>query len=965
MEAEKPYFGEIYRIGEHCVQGVLAELISYIFEDPQKMKQVFGELAPQEVIRVFDTRTPSEERAPIVHDIIMKIVFDTKIAQWIPMHSSLLKHEYAKSFHAGYRDHTIHTLQVYLLGWYLYFTNSTLRIPLSARLTSVAPISQSGTMDLFREWWIITAFWHDQGYLFETSEFFGDMQTRDAILKEISDELGCTPFLIPLGKMAKHKISSEEVRELYRAGHYYPWSLATTAKLLNDPRAKKTIDNMWLRLGLVPIGDTSPVSAINNLTTQDSLNRSPYYDHGTYAALLVAAWVEEVKNFTEELYNSVSSKKTLENHVIEEAEALEAAIVFADMGCVVDLALEAIGFHSLNFQQWPDNVLREHFSSISSQVAIDDEPHLCFLAIVDTLQEWDRHHYLPHEERLYSPCTRSDRFMIQGDEESIKVSVSRINGIEIPAHERVIKNLSKLINTHCLTRLFQGSPSYSMPGIIFSTEAPTIAVVQAQQSRLAELRDRIKQKVIQIKDDLLTHTSEAFVRACASIEHALRTVQDFRGLCTSDDYETYLNGAEFGELIALQKNLCGWLGIGANVSRGKIVGRLTPGGFGSVYIVETENKHQIAYKVMHQADLDNIEKRRLFHRGWEAMKLLRDHPNVVKVYEYTEAPVGFYMDYIPGSDLSQAELGDIFNRLDLALSIAETLSYAHGRDIKHRDIKPANILLNPTNALSPIITDFDLAWIPDRSADTKIIYATAKYGAPEQFDTRLTPFRRKTCVDVYSFGRMLYFLLLDEEPPGINHFDESHFKNLRRRLTGLLMQEVLENLIRLIQDCTISNPENRNLTMSKISKKLRSFRSSRRDEKKKLTRSEYVKEVVAILGGGFSSSDSFNSITGHSSWKLLWNEGGLFIEGRLLIAPCHEGVNFEGYAQNVIRHVDRAIGERLTFWKEFGLSENPRRKRLGMGRINNLEIQVGAIETTVGSAEFLVGFIQHLIRIIE
>jgi serine/threonine-protein kinase len=95
-------------------------------------------------------------------------------------------------------------------------------------------------------------------------------------------------------------------------------------------------------------------------------------------------------------------------------------------------------------------------------------------------------------------------------------------------------------------------------------------------------------------------------------------------------------------------------------------------------------------------------------------------------------------------------------------SLADSLTYAHEKDVLHRDIKPSNILIDDRDL--PYITDFGLARIAQVGESTishDMMLGTPFYISPEQAkgNKDLTP-----TTDIYSFGIILYELLVGTVP---------------------------------------------------------------------------------------------------------------------------------------------------------------------------------------------------------
>src|SRR5581483_9347116 len=127
-------------------------------------------------------------------------------------------------------------------------------------------------------------------------------------------------------------------------------------------------------------------------------------------------------------------------------------------------------------------------------------------------------------------------------------------------------------------------------------------------------------------------------------------------------------------------------------------------------------------------------------------------------------------EYVDGENLKRLierrGPAPVATALELAIQIAQGLSFAHQQGLIHRDVKPQNVLLN--GELRAKVTDFGIA----RSLDvqhgmtqTGTVLGTSDYIAPEQAQGQ----RVDEHTDVYSLGVVLYELLTTEVPfPGEN-----------------------------------------------------------------------------------------------------------------------------------------------------------------------------------------------------
>jgi len=137
---------------------------------------------------------------------------------------------------------------------------------------------------------------------------------------------------------------------------------------------------------------------------------------------------------------------------------------------------------------------------------------------------------------------------------------------------------------------------------------------------------------------------------------------------------------------------------------------------------------------------------------------MRNHENIVEVYDFIETDENFYivMEYVEGESLSQvlkrkdrlspAESAEILAR------IAHALHHAHKAGVIHRDIKPENILIDKRGRLK--VMDFGLAHLFDTTHKTRTgaVLGTPHYMAPEQAQGKTVDARS----DIYSMGVLLY-----------------------------------------------------------------------------------------------------------------------------------------------------------------------------------------------------------------
>ena len=319
------------------------------------------------------------------------------------------------------------------------------------------------------------------------------------------------------------------------------------------------------------------------------------------------------------------------------------------------------------------------------------------------------------------------------------------------------------------------------------------------------------------------------------------------------------------------------LSEGTHTSEGRVERRLGSGAFGTVWRVQPSDERVLAYKVYHSTEIDLREKVARFERGYRAMQQL-EHPHIVRVHQYTNCPIGFYMDFVDGPNLRDfiGPVREPHEILELLIKIAETLQHAHGRNVIHRDVKPENIVLafdSPTQIWVPYLTDFDLAWFSAATQLTKDAFGAIFYAAPEQLTKPSSRLAHAPTTDVYSFGQLCFFVATGSDPVPFGGADNS--SGLRGRIGHWRVEQAANIFADLYDQCTNQDPGLRVQDFRTISDTL--FEAHRLiraiDVSERISAERFFRELMYALAGLSDSrnrtNESFDSLSGRSLISIM------------------------------------------------------------------------------------------------
>jgi serine/threonine protein kinase len=160
--------------------------------------------------------------------------------------------------------------------------------------------------------------------------------------------------------------------------------------------------------------------------------------------------------------------------------------------------------------------------------------------------------------------------------------------------------------------------------------------------------------------------------------------------------------------------------------------------------------------------------------------------------------------------------------LEIFRQVCAGAAYAQDRGIVHRDIKPDNIFLRSDG--TAVLGDFGICFVDDegtRLTMTDEVAGSRFYCAPELRDGRLESHVLPTAADVYSLGKVLYWML-----SGGQIFDrEEHRENKYRIGQHDPLNPAYELVNQLLDAAIVQDWSNRIGTASKLLAKVEDMMS--------------------------------------------------------------------------------------------------------------------------------------------
>ena len=269
----------------------------------------------------------------------------------------------------------------------------------------------------------------------------------------------------------------------------------------------------------------------------------------------------------------------------------------------------------------------------------------------------------------------------------------------------------------------------------------------------------------------------------------------------------------------------------SHLGRYEIISELGRGSMGIVYKAKDPLiERLVAVKSINLQGLETRRREEYEARFYQEAKAAGhlNHPNIVTIHDLGESSDMAYiaMELMEGREL-HSDFGEmprlpVDKALNIAIQVADGLSYAHQHGIVHRDIKPSNIMVLGDGHVK--IADFGIAKMDSALSLTKtgMIMGSPLYMSPEQVKGDSITAQS----DIFSLGIVLYQILTGRRPFFGDNANTLMYQivNQAPPKSGSLNPEIPEMLDAIVTRCLEKNPKDRYPNAKELAKDLRSCR---------------------------------------------------------------------------------------------------------------------------------------------
>ncbi len=369
---------------EYTTYGVNAEMLACLTKS-NWFKRIFSSDYLEENILFRAIASPSyAERVQCGKSCVNEIWKNIVPFGPYPLLDLLSEFEFDRQFYSGYRDHVTHQLKVFLLGIYVYES-----CPPIQKIIDLA----YGNQDEFLLRWVLSAFFHDLGYVFEIGDASDHTHTHRTI-KTIN------------------KIYHDPFNDFIK-WHFGPILLPAQSEAIRKKLEIKTPNLSYFDDIRVNSRDNDLLDAIENRVKSTNLcentkplqtylryamankpknsKRPGFIDHGIASSYLLLHLYDMACEWSVKV-SEQNSINQIDPDIFEELKN-KYSVFQKIKECVYDAAA-AIALHNIDSEIWDMNHAyrweKAKLTLHKFNIELEKLPLAFLLGLVDIIQEWDR-----------------------------------------------------------------------------------------------------------------------------------------------------------------------------------------------------------------------------------------------------------------------------------------------------------------------------------------------------------------------------------------------------------------------------------------------------------------------------------------------------------------------------------------------------------------------------------------------
>ena len=271
---------------------------------------------------------------------------------------------------------------------------------------------------------------------------------------------------------------------------------------------------------------------------------------------------------------------------------------------------------------------------------------------------------------------------------------------------------------------------------------------------------------------------------------------------------------------------------------------LGEGSYGEVYLAyDSVLNRKVALKLLKNERTSFINSHLFIEEAQHIARVRNRHVLAIHGAAIHNQRVGFWADYLSGTDLSQIKHFDLTRLIDIGLALADALAAVHESGLVHGDVKPANVMQEASGKIT--LMDFGAGSDQDNKEPGNRSIGSPMLMAPELFQKQ----HKSQATDMYALGCLLFKLATGQYPIKAKTFDEVVAAHQSKNYQSLpaLRQDLPKSLQSLIYQLIEPDPDKRPTALAAKNAFLAIRNEPVTKKKKQLIQTVFISLLLGVL----------------------------------------------------------------------------------------------------------------------